>query len=108
MRRIFAILFPLLLPSVLSAQISTWQLGGSSGLAWSASDSVRIFIDFDSVPGAIQPIYLTSAQTVFSHLDNWSPWKSSRRRHPCTETLCSSLYPIRSEAIRSASTLPPI
>ena len=78
MRCIFATLFPLLLPSVLSAQISTWQLGGSGGLAWSASDSVRIFIDSDSVPGAIQPIYLTSAQTVFSHLDNWSPWKFPR------------------------------
>ena len=78
MRRVLAILFPLVLPSVLSAQISTWQLGGSGGLAWSASDSVRIFIDFDSAPGAIQPIYLTSAQTVFSHLDNWSPWKFPR------------------------------
>ena len=55
MRRIFAILFPLLLPSVLSAQISTWQLGGSDGLAWSASDSVRIFIDFDSVLGPSSP-----------------------------------------------------
>ena len=43
-------------------KISTWQLGGSDGLSWSESDSVRIFIDFDSVPGAIQPIYLTSAQ----------------------------------------------
>ena len=39
---------------------------------------MRIFIDFDSVPRAIQPIYLTSAQTVFSHLDNWSPWKFPR------------------------------
>ena len=78
MRRIVAILSPLLLPGVLLAQISTWQLGGSGGLAWSASDSIRIFIDLDSVPGAIQPIYLTSAQTVFSHLDNWSPWKFPR------------------------------
>ena len=78
MRRILAILSPLLLPSVLSAQISTWQLGGSGGLAWSASDSVHIFIDFDSTPEAIQPIYLTAAQTVFSHLDNWSPWKFPR------------------------------
>ena len=78
MHRILAILSPLLLPSVLSAQISTWHLGGSDGLAWSASDSVHIFIDFDSVPGSIQPIYLTSAQTVFSHLDNWSPWKFPR------------------------------
>ena len=78
MHRVLAILFPLLLPGVLSAQINTWQLGGRGGLAWSASDSVRLFIDFDSVPGAIQPIYLTSAQTVFSHLDNWSPWKFPR------------------------------
>ena len=78
MRRIVAILSPLLLPGVLSGQISTWQLGGSGGLAWSASDSIRIFIDLDSVPGAIQPIYLTSTQTVFSHLDNWSPWKFPR------------------------------
>ena len=65
------------LPGLVSAQISTWRLGGD-GLQWSAGDSIRIFIDFDSVPGAIQPIYLTSDQTVFSHLDDWSPWKFPR------------------------------
>ena len=66
------------LPGLVSAQISTWRLGGD-GLQWSAGDSIRIFIDFDSTPGAIQPIYLTSAQTVFSLLDNWSPWKFPRK-----------------------------
>ncbi len=84
MLRIFATLSPLLLPGILSAQISTWQFGGSGGLAWSASDSVRIFIDFDSVPGAIQPIYRTSTQTVFSHLDNGSLYG------PCSSSMNSS------------------
>ena len=36
------------------------------------SDSNRIFIDFATAPGAIQPIYLTPDRTAYSHLDNWS------------------------------------
>ena len=68
----------LLLASDTRAQISSWQIGGDDGLTWATNDSVRIFIDFKSAPGAIQPIYLTPEQTVFTHLDNWSPWKFPR------------------------------
>ena len=75
MRRIVAILSPLLLPGVLSAQISTWQLGGSGGLAWSASDSIRIFIDLDSVPGAIQPKPGVRASISYDS-DNWTFWSA--------------------------------
>ena len=39
-----------------SSQISQWQLGGQTGLEWATSDSNRIFIDFATTPGAIQPI----------------------------------------------------
>ena len=56
------------------AQISAWKLGGA-GLAWSESDTTRLFIDFVSAPSSIQPIYLTPEKTVFSHLDNWVFWR---------------------------------
>ena len=46
------------------AQISAWKLG-SAGLSWSESDTTRLFIDFASAPGSIQPIYLTPEKTVF-------------------------------------------
>ena len=58
-----------------AAQISVWKLGGS-GLQWSASDTTRLFIDFASAPGSIQPVYLTPERTVFSHLDNWVFWRA--------------------------------
>ena len=58
-----------------AAQISLWQLGGS-GLEWSEGDTTRLFIDFASAPGAIQPVYLTPDRTVFSHLDNWVFWRN--------------------------------
>ena len=58
-----------------SAQISLWKLGGSS-LQWSENDTTRLFIDFASAPGSIQPIYLTPEQTVFAHLDNWVFWRN--------------------------------
>ena len=68
----------LLLATDVRPQVSSWQIGGDNGLDWTANDSVRVFIDFESLPGAIQPIYLTPEQTVFTHLDNWSPWKVPR------------------------------
>ncbi len=56
------------------AQLNTWQLGGD-GLTWSETDSVNIFVDFASAPGAIQPLYLTPDRTVFSQLENWQFWR---------------------------------
>lgn len=61
------------------AQIAHWQLGGS-GLAWSANDTTRLFIDFATTPGAIQPTYFTLDETVFSHIDNWAFWRDPSDR----------------------------
>jgi hypothetical protein len=59
------------------AEVSIWKVGGS-GLAWSDHDSVSVMIDFESAPRAIQPFYITPDRTVFSYLDNWTPWKIPR------------------------------
>ena len=56
------------------AQISVWKIGGS-GLAWSASDTSKVFIDFESVPGAIQPIIFARDRNILSQLPYWSPYK---------------------------------
>ncbi len=55
-------------------QLGQWKLGGS-GLAWNATDSVKVLIDFDRTPGAIQPIYLMPDRTLFSLLENWQFWR---------------------------------
>ena len=62
-----------------TAQISHWQLGGS-GLAWSENDTTRLFVDFATTPGAIQPTYFTQDETVFSHIDNWAFWRDPSDR----------------------------
>ena len=62
-----------------TAQISHWQLGGS-GLAWSENDTTRLFVDFATIPGAIQPTYFTQDETVFSHIDNWAFWRDPSDR----------------------------
>ena len=62
-----------------AAQISHWQLGGS-GLAWSENDTTRLFVDFATTPGAIQPTYFTLDETVFSHIDNWAFWRDPSDR----------------------------
>jgi len=72
-------LFFIQLAHVAEAQISTWQLGGG-GLSWSENDTTRLFIDFDSTPGAIQPTYFTLDATVFSHIDNWAFWRDPSDR----------------------------
>ena len=63
-----------LMAGTVEAQLTNWKLGGS-GLEWSESDSVNVLIDFESAPGAIQPIYLTPDRTVFSLLENWQTWR---------------------------------
>ena len=62
-----------------TAQISHWQLGGS-GLAWSENDTTRLFVDFATTPGAIQPTYFAPDETVFSHIDNWAFWRDPSDR----------------------------
>ncbi|MFT5088485.1 MAG: hypothetical protein ACI906_003564 [Candidatus Latescibacterota bacterium] len=63
-----------LLTAPATAQVAQWKLGGS-GLAWSESDTTRLFIDFDRTANSIQPIYLKPERTVFSHLDSWVFWR---------------------------------
>ena len=68
-----------------AAQISHWQLGGS-GLAWSENDTTRLFVDFATTPGAIQPTYFTLDETVFSHIDNWAFWRDPATASSTTST----------------------
>ena len=56
------------------AEVDFWRLGGQ-GLSWSASDTNNVFIDFDSAPGSMQPVYFTKDQNILSTLDGWSPFK---------------------------------
>jgi len=79
MRRATIVLFTLICAQDTTAQIAHWQLGGS-GLAWSANDTTRLFIDFATTPGAIQPTYFTLDETVFSHIDNWAFWRDPSDR----------------------------
>lgn len=79
MRRAIIVLFTLICAQDAPAQIAHWQLGGS-GLAWSANDTTRLFIDFATTPGAIQPTYFTLDETVFSHIDNWAFWRDPSDR----------------------------
>jgi hypothetical protein len=72
-------LFILSLSQSATAQISHWQLGGS-GLAWSENDTTRLFVDFATTPGAIQPTYFTLDETVFSHIGNWAFWRDPSDR----------------------------
>lgn len=60
-------------------QVALWKLG-SSDLGWSEADSTHIFIDFESTPGSIQPVYFTPERTVFSHIDNWAFWRDPTDR----------------------------
>ena len=79
MRRATIVLFTLILAQSATSQISHWQLGGS-GLSWSENDTTRLFIDFTTTPGAIQPTYFTLDETVFSHIDNWAFWRDPSDR----------------------------
>ncbi|MCY3668974.1 MAG: hypothetical protein OXH81_25195, partial [Gemmatimonadetes bacterium] len=79
MRRATIVLFTLILAQSATAQISHWQLGGS-GLAWSENDTTRLFVDFATTPGAIQPTYFTLDETVFSHIGNWAFWRDPSDR----------------------------
>ena len=79
MRRATIVLFILSLAQSATAQIAHWQLGGN-GLAWSENDTTRLFVDFATTPGAIQPTYFTPDETVFSHIDNWAFWRDPSDR----------------------------
>lgn len=74
MRFFAAALVGVLAAGSVQAQVQLWKLGGD-GLVWDRSDSVRVFIDFERTPGAIQPVFLTQEQNILSSLSGWSPFK---------------------------------
>ena len=70
-------LYLLLTMGRVDAQLNIWQIGGS-GPEWSESDTLDILIDFETVSTAIQPIYLTADRTVFSHISEFSDYRTPR------------------------------
>ena len=56
------------------AQVSLWQLGGDERV-WSENDSTEVFVDFETFPGAIAPVYFNGEENIFSKLNSWSPFK---------------------------------
>lgn len=56
------------------AQVSLWKLGGSQR-AWSQNDSSEVFIDFQTFPGSMAPVYFDGEENILSKLDFWSPFK---------------------------------
>ena len=66
----------LLAPAVLKAEVTTWQLGGSQ--PWADQDTVSIMIDFERVPGAIQPVRVEPGVNIISLLDNWTTFRQPK------------------------------
>ena len=66
----------LLAPAVLTAEVTTWQLGGSQ--PWAGQDTVSIMIDFDRVSGAIQPVRVDPSVNIISLLDNWTTFRQPK------------------------------
>ena len=66
----------LLAPAVLKAEVTTWQLGGSQ--PWAGQDTVSIMIDFERVPGAIQPVRVEPGVNIISLLSNWTTFRQPK------------------------------
>ena len=65
-----------LAPTILKAEVTTWQLGGSR--PWAGQDTVSIMIDFERVPGAIQPVRVEPGVNIISLLDNWTTFRQPK------------------------------
>lgn len=68
----FSILF--LLNVAADAQIGVFKFGGS-GQAWSQSDSSEVFVDFNTFPGSMAPVYFDGQENILDQLTSWSPFK---------------------------------
>ena len=66
----------LLASAALKAEVTTWQLGGSQ--PWAGQDTVSIMIDFERVPGAIQPVQVNPSVNIISLLDNWTTFRQPK------------------------------
>ena len=62
------------------AQITTWKLGGD-GLQWVSNDTAQVMVDFESVPGAIQPVYIQPGQNIIQLAENWFFRRAPRELH---------------------------
>lgn len=71
-----AVSIGLLAPIALKAEVTTWQLGGSQ--PWAGQDTVSIMIDFERVPGAIQPVLVEPGVNIISLLDNWTTFRQPK------------------------------
>lgn len=71
-----AVSIGLLAPIALKAEVTTWQLGGSQ--PWAGQDTVSIMIDFERVPGAIQPVRVEPGVNIISLLDNWTTFRQPK------------------------------
>ena len=71
-----AVSIGLLAPIALKAEVTTWQLGGSQ--PWAGQDTVSIMIDFERVPGAIQPVRVKPGVNIISLLDNWTTFRQPK------------------------------
>ena len=56
------------------AQVGEFKFGGI-GERWSLTDSSEVFIDFESFPGSIAPVYFNGADNILDQLPYWSPFK---------------------------------
>lgn len=71
-----AVSIGLLAPIALKAEVTTWQLGGSQ--PWAGQDTVSIMIDFERVPGAIQPVLVEPGVNIISLLNNWTTFRQPK------------------------------
>lgn len=71
-----AVSIGLLVPTAPNAEVTTWQLGGSQ--PWSGQDTVSIMIDFERVPGAIQPVLVEPGVNIISLLNNWTTFRQPK------------------------------
>ena len=56
------------------AQVSLWKLG-VVGEPWSENDSSEVFIDFETFPGSIAPVYFNGEENILAKHPFWSPFK---------------------------------
>lgn len=69
-----AVILPLLCAAHSQAEIELWKIGGS-GQAWAGNDTIGVFIDLETTPGALQPEYFSLQENILSSRHTWSPFK---------------------------------
>lgn len=74
MRRSLPLLSIFFLLNVADAQVGIFKFGGS-GQAWSQSDSSEVFVDFNTFPGSMAPVYFNGQENILNKLTGWSPFK---------------------------------